>query len=71
MIDAEISMPTLSSSPWIRWYPHKGFSLDKPPHQQLCLLGDGSFRVHPMGLSPFPPDELSMPAPERIRSHKR
>jgi hypothetical protein len=34
------------------------------------MLGDRPRRSHSMGLSPFPPDELSVPTTERIWRHQ-
>jgi hypothetical protein len=39
--------------------------------EELGLLGHCSLGGHPMRLGPFPSDELSMPAPQRIWCDQR
>ena len=41
------------------------------PHEELGLQGDGPSWIHPVRSGPFPTNELTMPAAEGIRCHKR
>jgi hypothetical protein len=65
-LDAQLEQLTLDAL-----VAPQGILLGQAPHQQLGLLGHRPLRIHPMGLGPFPPDELSMPTSQRVRGHQR
>src|SRR5665213_2478123 len=65
-LDAHLEQLTLDMS-----ITPQGVLLGQAPHQQLGLLEDGSLRVHPMGLCPFPSDELSMPTSQCVWRYQR
>src|ERR1700674_5721472 len=65
MVDAAMVMPSGVSSPWMRRYPHVGFSRREADDQFAGLDGGGG-SAGPVRVGPMVRDESSMPTQDRV-----
>ena len=61
MVDAPTRWPSLSNSPWIRWYPQHGFSVASCSISVAISALTGG---RPVRVGPFPGDQAAVPPPK-------